>query len=58
MYNADVCIYIFNGLDINDTCKRKNVEFCLVLTTFYQVSFLKYYAHLIIPILYCNLKFY
>ena len=58
MYNADVYIYFFNGLDINDTCKRKNVESCLILTAFYQVSFVKYYAYLIIPISYCNLKIY
>lgn len=59
MHNADVCVYIYivNGLDINDTCKRNNVEFCLILATFDQVSFVKHYAYLIIPIFYCNLKF-
>lgn len=59
MHNADVCVYIYilNGLDINDTYKRNNVEFCLILAIFDQVSFVKHYAYLIIPIFYCNLKF-
>lgn len=59
MHNADVCVYIYivNGLDINDTYKRSNVEFCLILAIFDQVSFVKHYDYLIIPIFYCNLKF-